>query len=112
MKSGQRFVKIARRIQSDDYQVLTLSSQYRRLIQPSGGEESTLLTFAQMQPSIFKGFRKVVMCSALFEQSLLFALWTAAGTKFTPVSKRWRENLRYSEHANGAPDDDLLCSRS
>ena len=47
-----------------------------RLLIPSDGVESKLLFASYVTPDAFKGFAEVLFMSALFEQTMLYKLWT------------------------------------
>lgn len=59
--------------------------------------ESRLASYSVLRPSIFRGFQRVVVGGACFEESLLYRLWLAEGVRF----RRLCMKLRYDHHLNG-----------
>ncbi len=59
--------------------------------------EIRLATYSVLKPSIFQGFKRVMIGGACFEESLLYRLWLADGVRF----RRQRIKLRYEKHQNG-----------
>jgi hypothetical protein len=94
------FADFVRYATDDRYDLNVISSQYAALI--DGREkEAQLVYFAELNPSIFKDFARVVVCSALMEYTLLYRLWAEAGVEWEPVGSDWRKTLRYEVHPNG-----------
>lgn len=84
----------ARRVVSPHWRVFILAEQYRDLL---AGRKRQLCSFSVLQPSIFDGFRRVIMAGACFQETMLYRLWSTAGVTFTPL----KLPLRYEAHSNG-----------
>lgn len=95
------FKNLASRVLSPHWDVFALQSNYRDLLR---GERDThqLVTHSLLKPSLFFGFKQVIVASALFTESMLYKLWTAQGVALTPVAGRMLEELRYQQHSNGS----------
>jgi hypothetical protein len=97
---------LAKRIQSPYWHVHILQSNYSNLITPPRRNATRgsrkLITYSLLQPSIFQHFKRVILASALFEDSMLYRLWTAQGVDLQPVGAEFREALRYQHHDNGS----------
>ncbi len=91
---------LARRLASEHWQVHVDQTQYARLIR---GEktDSTLNTYALLKPSIFSGFRRVILASACIEETMAFKLFAAQGCTMVPVKGRLLRDLRYTRHEHG-----------
>lgn len=91
---------LARRLVSEHWQVHVDQRQYARLIR---GEktDSTLNTYALLKPSIFSGFRRVILASACIEKSMAFKLFTVQGCAMVPIKGRLLRDLRYTRHEHG-----------
>ena len=91
---------LARRLVSEHWQVHVDQRQYARLIR---GEktDSTLNTYAVLRPTIFAGFRRVILASACIQETMAFKLFEAQGCKMLPVSSRLLRDLRYTRHEHG-----------
>jgi hypothetical protein len=96
-----KFKGFAERVLSPHWDVFALQSNYHALL---SGDHSTrqLVTHSILKPSIFDGYKQVILASALFTQSTLYRLWTAQGVAFTPVADHMVLGLRYHRHSNGA----------
>lgn len=91
---------LARRLVSEHWQVHVDQKQYARLIR---GEktDSTLNTYSVLKPSIFSGFRRVILASACFEDTMAYKLFAAQGCTMVPVKGRLLRDLRYTRHEHG-----------
>jgi hypothetical protein len=93
------FEGLAYRLNSNDWQVFSLQSQYQALI--AGQNSGKLITYSLLKPSIFAGFEEVVIAGACIEDTMLYRLWTDQGVRLRPVNDDLRQTLRYDQHANG-----------
>ena len=95
-----RFRELASQVLSPHWDVFALQSNYHGLM---GGDGAThqLVTHSLMRPSIFDGFKQVILASALFTESTLYRLWSTRGVAFTPVADCMLDGLRYRHHGNG-----------
>lgn len=91
---------LARRLTSEHWQVHVDQTQYVRLIR---GEktDSTLNTYSVLKPSIFSGFRRVILASACIKETMAFKLFEAQGCKMLPVEGSLLRDLRYTRHEHG-----------
>ncbi len=96
-----RFKGFAERVLSPHWDVFALQSNYHGLLN-GDGKTHQLVTHSILKPSIFDGYKQVILASALFTQSTLYRLWTAQGVAFTPVADHMVLGLRYHRHSNGA----------
>ena len=96
----EKLQPLARRLASEHWQVHVDQRQYARLIR---GEktDNTLNTHALLKPSIFSGFRRVILASACIEETMAFKLFAAQGCTMVPVKGRLLD-LRYTQHENGS----------
>ena len=92
---------LARRLVSEHWQVHVDQAQYARLIR---GEktDSTLNTYAVLKPSIFAGFRRVILASACIAETMAYKLFAAQGCTMVPVKGRLLRDLRYTRHEHGS----------
>jgi len=96
-----RFKGLAERVLSPHWDVFALQSNYQGLLR-GDGETRQLVTHSMLKPSIFVGFKQVILASALFTESILYKLWTAQGVQLQPVADAMLKRLRYRQHLNGA----------
>jgi hypothetical protein len=96
-----RFKGFAKRVLSPHWDVFALQSNYHALLSGDGCTRK-LVTHSILKPSIFDGYKQIILASALFTQSTLYRLWTAQGVAFTPVADHMMRGLRYNRHDNGA----------
>ncbi|WP_306222536.1 DEAD/DEAH box helicase family protein [Bosea beijingensis] len=91
---------LARRLVSEHWQVHVDQRQYARLIR---GEktDSTLNTYAVLKPTIFAGFKRVILASACIQETMAFKLFEAQRCKMLPVKGRLLRDLRYTRHEHG-----------
>jgi hypothetical protein len=96
----EKLQPLARRLVSEHWQVHVDQKQYARLIR---GEktDSTLNTYSVLKPSIFAGFKRVILASACIQDTMAFKLFEAKGCKMLPVSARLLRDLRYTRHEHG-----------
>lgn len=96
----EKLQPLARRLVSEHWQVHVDQRQYARLIR---GEktDSTLNTYAVLKPSIFAGFKRVILASACIQETMAYKLFAAQGCKMLPVSARLLRDLRYTRHEHG-----------
>lgn len=59
--------------------------------------ETKLTAYSTLNPSVFQGFRRVIIAGACFKESILYRLWTAGGVEFRAL----KADLRYNQHQNG-----------
>ena len=83
------------------YNVFTISDQFVKMIKDKDKANSQLIYFAELNGGVFDGFKRVVICSALFKDSLMYHLWKEAGVNWSPVPQSWRDSLKYQAHENG-----------
>ena len=95
-----QFSGLASRIVSPHWDVFALLSNYHSIL-GDDGHARQLMTYSLLQPSIFEGFREVLIAAALFEDSCLYQLWRMQGVTFEPVQGMMRDRLRYQQHGNG-----------
>ena len=95
-----KFRGLASQILSPHWDVFALHSNYNSLIN-SDRAITQLVIHALLKPSIFEGFKQVILASALFTESTLYKLWSMQGTEFIPVADQMLDNLRYRDHGNG-----------
>jgi hypothetical protein len=96
----ERFGGLARRILSEYWDVFSLQCSYQGLVSGSQSVRS-LVTHSTLKPSVFAGFKQVILASALFKESTLYKLWRAQGVEFRPVDDQMSGSLRYRLHENG-----------
>ena len=96
-----RFKGLVERVLSPHWDVFALQSNYHGLLSGDGSTRQ-LVTHSLLRPSIFAGFKQVILASALFTESTLYKLWTAQGVQLKPVANALLEGLRYRQHGNGA----------
>ncbi|WP_460452592.1 hypothetical protein [Alsobacter sp. SYSU BS001988] len=89
---------VAHRVASADWDVFADQGQFGRLVGSKGG--GSLRTYSLLRPSIFDGFKRTVVASACFEDTMFYRLFMAKGVSFNPV-KGLNRHLRYQEHENG-----------
>lgn len=90
------FQGFAQRTISDDWSVYVQLSQYGNLT--SGHDDQCALTsYSLLEPSIFAGFKRVIIAGACFKDTLLYRLWSAQGVEFEAL----KLPLRYTKHSNG-----------
>ena len=92
---------IARYLADPNYKVFVIAAQYERMLINKSDSRIQLSWFAELQPTIFDGFKKTIVMSALMKYQLTYALWTNAGVAWEPVPDSWRKTLRYETHENG-----------
>ena len=95
-----QFSGLASRIVSPHWAVFGLQSNYHSILKDDGHARQ-LMTYSLLQPSIFEGFREVLIAAALFEDSCVYQLWMMQGVEFEPVQGAMRDRLRYQQHGNG-----------
>lgn len=95
------FAEPAERILSRDWKVFVRKDQWQRLLSKKGdGTNAALDMFAMLQPSVFSGFRCVILMGAMLKESLLALYWCSKGIEFK--SHTAIENAcRYQAHENG-----------
>ncbi|OEJ67627.1 DEAD/DEAH box helicase [Magnetovibrio blakemorei] len=60
----------------------------------------TLSFFSMLEPTIFEGYRDVIVMGAMFEDSLMNLYWSNQGVKFL-THKEISSGVRYQQHDNG-----------
>jgi hypothetical protein len=94
------FGPLAHKVTSRDWQVHVHQGQYERLMR--GEKEScTLTTYSILKPSLFEGFKRVVVASACMEETMFFRLFTAQGIKMKQMMGALAKDLRYHQHDHG-----------
>lgn len=101
---GRFFQAFAGRVLSPDWQVFVQASSFMALKAEIDvpGIKRQLVASAVLRPTIFEGFRRVIIMSACFEESLMYMLWSRMPTinvEFRDVTSMIK--LRYREHVNG-----------
>ncbi len=71
--------------------------QYEKLV---AGEGHTLAFHSVLQPSILRGFGSVFIAAAMFEDTMIYRLWSQSGVQFVP-DHEFAYLLRYTTHPNG-----------
>ncbi|MDT8267679.1 hypothetical protein WDZ11_23710 (plasmid) [Roseomonas mucosa] len=51
-----------------------------------------------LKPSIFSGFKRVILASACIQDTMAFKLFAAQRCKMLPVKGRLLRDLRYTRH--------------
>ena len=77
-----------RKIAPDHWDVYAVRKDYDALIsgQSAEGEETGKIEFfSAMRPTIFDGFRSVMIAGANFRRSMLYRAWSATGVEFGPL---------------------------
>lgn len=97
----ESLVQTIRDIASDYRRVTTLSEQYISLAGEPDGDVKQMTIFSEVLPNVLMGFRKVIIASALFKDSLMYRVWRARGVEFAPVGQQWFKGLRYTAHEHG-----------
>jgi hypothetical protein len=91
---------LAHRITSPHFEVHADQSQYTRLL-AGGKQDCALRTYSLLKPSIFAGFKNVLVASACMEDTMFHRLFTARGIVLEPVTGKLVEELRYQSHEHG-----------
>jgi hypothetical protein len=94
------FGPLAHKVTSRDWQVHVHQGQYERLMRGEK-ENCTLTTYSILKPSIFDGFKRVVVASACMEETMFLRLFSAQGVEMKPVTGRLAKDLRYHQHDHG-----------
>ena len=94
------FGEVAHRVTSDHWEVSVDPSQFVRLVR---GEKTdcALSTYSVLKPTIFAGFKDVIVASACMEDTMFHRLYAAQGIDLRPVEGKLLKSLRYLTHANG-----------
>ena len=58
-------------------------------------------TYSLLKPSLFSGFKHVVVASACMPDTMFYRLFTAQGIDLKPVGSRLTKDLRYLKHEHG-----------
>lgn len=90
------FQAFAGRMLSKNWVNYVLSDQWENL-KSGEGKIRRLSSYSLLQPSMFEGFKKVIVLGACFEESLMNILWSNQGVEFRPFPMK----LRYDRHRNG-----------
>lgn len=91
------FQAFCERVISPHCDTWVLDSQFQEM-RSGRSDRQRLQAFYLLKPSIFGGFRKVIIAGACFEESLLYRLWKAEGVNFEPMRNL---PLRYDTHDGG-----------
>lgn len=96
------FRNISEKILSKHWSVYVITAQYYKLVSKVKNDRPEQIDFFPiLKTSIFKGFRSVIIGSANFEDSLLYALLNNdVDIKLTP-HMALTNSLRYMRHTNG-----------
>ncbi len=95
----RHFQELAGKLTDKNWDVFTSSTRFADIV--ANGGQGPITIHAVLKPSIFRGFKRVIVASACMEDTMLFKLWSAKGVKLKPASGSLRKNLRYTEHENG-----------
>ena len=90
------FKPLAVRIESHHWSNYVQTKVYTRLCSKNSGR---LTVFSFLKPSIFEGFKSVLIVGAFFEESLFYLSFSKQGVTFR---KSARIKPRFSEHQNGS----------
>lgn len=94
------FGPLVNRVCSEHWEVHAGQAQFERLIR--GEQEDCLLnTYSLLKPSIFDGFKKVLVASACMQETMFYRLFLAQGVDLRPAGDSLTSSLRYAEHAHG-----------
>lgn len=93
------FQSCARRVGSTDWSVYANAGQYANLVQDTDST-SKLITHSVLQHNVFDRFKKIIIASSCFEETMIFNLWKHE-CKFEPLHKSYRDTLRFADHQNG-----------
>jgi hypothetical protein len=94
------FSNVSACLLSDHWKVFARKENWHRYMSDDTDKGvHTLPMFAMLQPSIFDGFKEVIIMGAMFDDSLLSLYWTQLGVDFS--ASNIGRNLRYNEHQNG-----------
>jgi len=102
---------LARKIASDHWDVYALRKYYDALIDGEcvdGEDFGKIEFFSVMRPSIFDGFKSVIIAGANFKKSLLYKVWLAKGFDFKPMPPFLKKFLRVEFRAGKHEKGDLL----
>lgn len=91
---------LAHHVTSPHFEVHADQSQYACLI-AGGKRDCALRTYSLLKPSIFTGFKNVLVASACMEDTMFHRLFTARGIVLEPVTGKLVEELRYQSHEHG-----------
>lgn len=95
----QVFRELAVRIESRHWSNFVDRGSYERLLE-SKSDSKKLTVFSFLRPSIFEGFKSVLIAGACFTDSLLFKYFSKQGVTFHEA-KHVKDSLRYTQHQNG-----------
>lgn len=90
---------LTRRITSGHWDVHVDQAQFGRLIR--GEKTGSLRTYSLLRPSLFAGFKSVLVASACMPDTMFHRLFTAQGIVFKPVTGTITQDLRYRTHEHG-----------
>jgi hypothetical protein len=94
------FAPLIHRVTSRDWKVYVHQGHYERLVRGEK-EGATLTTYSVLRPSIFDGFKQVVVASACMKETMFYRLFTAQGVSMEPVKGKLSRDLRYHQHEHG-----------
>ncbi len=94
------FGPLVHRVTSQDWEVYVNQGHYERLVRGEKND-ATLTTLSVLRPSVFNGFKQVVVASACMEETMFYRLFTAQGVNMKPVKGKLAKDLRYHQHEHG-----------
>lgn len=95
------FSELADSVLSEHWSVYARKEHWVRYQQgKSEHGRHTLSIFAMLEPSVFYGFKQVIIMGAMFDQSLLSLYWSTRGVRFEPFNDI-QDRVRYQSHDNG-----------
>lgn len=100
---------LTHRITSAHFEVHADQSQYARLL-AGGKQDCTLRTYSLLKPTIFSGFKDVIVASACMKDTMFHRLFTAQGIVLKPITGGLASELRYQSHEHG--DRITICYAS
>ena len=88
------------------YAVHVREDRYLAMLRSEEKASNQIVYFGSLRPTVLEGFREVVVCCAMFEQSLMYLLWRLEDeiTWEAVGARTWRAaQLKYSQfHPNGS----------
>lgn len=90
----------AYRVTSDHWEVSADQARYERMIRGEK-EGGVLSTYSLLKPSIFAGFKQVLVASACMTDTMLYRVFMAQGIVLKPVGGTLLKDLRYLKHEHG-----------
>jgi hypothetical protein len=94
----EQFRSAAQILRNDNYESYVNTKQYGELLV---GPHKTLTIHSVLNPSVLAGFGSVTMASALFEDSMIYKLWSKMGVNFIEDAAL-TDDLLFTEHEKGS----------